>query len=135
MRGGPGWHAQLAGELVERCEDPCERGTGSRAVLVAVPPGRGVTTALGHLAAAADGDDVPVTLAKAATRHRITQFLGLDRFCGMTQLGLGVAGLSISGPPAAVGFPLAGDAAAGVGTAWGDSPWTAGAVRCSWSQR
>jgi hypothetical protein len=86
MRGGPGWHAQLAGELVEWCEDLCERGTGSRAVLVAVPPGREVTTALDHLAAA-------------------------------------------------VGFPLAGVAAAGAGTAWGDSPWAAVAVRCSWSQR
>jgi hypothetical protein len=129
MRGGPGWHAQLAGERVEWCEDLCERGTGSGVVLVAVPPGRGVTTALNHLAAAADGDDVPVTLvarisreepqrddhgvqaaavinrlAKAAARHRIAEFLGLDRFGGMTQLGLG-------------------------------SPWTAGAVRCSWSQR
>ena len=39
MGGGSGRHAELAGELVEWWEDLWQAHTGSRVVLVAVPPG------------------------------------------------------------------------------------------------
>ena len=119
----------------------------SRVVLAAVPPGWGRTTALDRLAAAAGADDAPVTLiaridgkdlqeegqgvqaaavidrlAGAATRHPVAEFLSLDRLGGTAQLGLGVAGLFISGPAAAIGFLLAGVTMAGAGKAWDDTP-------------
>jgi len=153
MRGGPGRHAQLAGELVEWWENLCERGTGKRVVLGAVPPAWGMPTALDHLAASADSDNAPVTLVariggeellgddhgvqaaavidrlvKAATWHRVAEFLGLDRFGGMTRLGLGVAGLFISGLAAAAGFLLARVAVAGAGKVWARIAGQDGAV-------
>ena len=62
MGGGSGRHAELAGELVEWWEDLWQAHTGSRVVLVAVPPGWGRTTVLDRLAEAAGADDAPVTL-------------------------------------------------------------------------
>jgi len=62
MWGGSGRQAKLAGELVEWWEDLWQRGTTSRVVLVAVPPGWGRTTVLHQLAEAAGADDAPVTL-------------------------------------------------------------------------
>jgi tetratricopeptide (TPR) repeat protein len=62
MGGESGRHAELAGELVEWWEDLCQAHTGSRVVLVAVPPGWGRTTVLDRLAEAAGADDAPVTL-------------------------------------------------------------------------
>jgi tetratricopeptide (TPR) repeat protein len=62
MGGGSGRHAELAGELVEWWEDLWQAHTGSRVVLVAVPPGWGRTTVLDRLAGAAGADDAPVTL-------------------------------------------------------------------------
>ena len=62
MGGGSGRHAELAGELVEWWEDLWQAHTGSRVVLVAVPPGWGRTTVLDRFAEAAGADDAPVTL-------------------------------------------------------------------------
>jgi hypothetical protein len=104
----------------------------SRVVLVAAPPRWGRTTVLDRLAEAAGADDAPDTLiaringqklpdgtgaqaqvlgnylAKAATRHPVAELLGLDRLGGITQMGLGVGGLFVSGLAAAVGFLVAG---------------------------
>jgi hypothetical protein len=118
----------------------------SRVVLVAVPPGWGRTTVLDRFAEAAGAHDAPVTLiaqingrqlpaevgvqaavlrdclAEAAKRHRAVQLLGLDRLGGITQLGIGVGGLFVSGLAAAVGFLVAGVAVGAAGKAWDDSP-------------
>jgi hypothetical protein len=146
MGTGVGRHAELAGELIEWWEDLCERRITSRVVLVEVPPGWGRSTALDHLAAAADRDDSPITLvirvnghelpdeiglqaavlqdclAAARSRHRVAELLGLDRFGGAAQVGLGIGGLFISGPAAGVGFLLAGVAVGAAGKAWDESP-------------
>ena len=145
MGVGSGRHAELAGELVEWWEDLWQRGTTSRVVLVAVPPGWGRTTVLDRLAKAAGADDAPVTLiaringqelpegagvqaavmrdclAEAAMRHRAAELLGLDRLGGITQLSVGVGALFVSGLAAAVGFLVAGVAVGAVGKAWDDS--------------
>ena len=146
VRGGSSRHAELAGELVEWWEDLWQRGMTSRVVLVAVPPGWGRSTVLDWLAEAAGADDVPVTLiaringrelpegigaqaavlrdclAEAGTRHRAAELLGLDRLGGVTQMGIGVGALFVSGLAAAVGFLVAGVAVGAVGKAWDDSP-------------
>jgi tetratricopeptide (TPR) repeat protein len=146
MEAGSGRHAELAAVLVEWWEGLWQRGMTSRVVLVAVPPGWGRTTVLDQLAEAACADDAPVTLiaringrelpdgagaqaavlrdclAGAGMRHPVAELLGLDRLGGMTQMGLGVGGLFVSGPAAAVGFLVAGVAVAAAGKAWDDSP-------------
>jgi tetratricopeptide (TPR) repeat protein len=146
MGGVSGRHAELARELVEWWEDLWQRGMTSRVVLVAAPPRWGRTTVLDRLAEAAGADDAPVTLiaringrelpdrpgaqaavlrdylAEAATRQPVTELLGLDRLGGITQMGLGVGGLFVSGLAAAVGFLVAGVAVAAAGKAWDDSP-------------
>jgi tetratricopeptide (TPR) repeat protein len=147
MLDGAGRHAELAGELVEWWEDLCQIRLGSRVVLVAVPPGWGRSTALDRLADAADADDAPVTLivrisgrelpaedaglqaamlrdrlAGASARHRAAELLGLDRLGGVAQLGLGIGGLFVSGPAAAIGFLVAGLAIGAAGQAWDGSP-------------
>jgi hypothetical protein len=134
MGGGSRRHAELAGELVEWWEDPWQRGMTSRVVLVAVPPGWGRTTVLKRLKKAAGAADAPVTLivrikgqklpekklvggqaaalrdrlAKAAMRHPVAELLGLDRLGGITQIGVGVGALFVSGLGTAVGFLVAG---------------------------
>jgi hypothetical protein len=114
MGGGPGRHAELAGELVEWWEDLWRRGMTSRVVLAAVPPGWGRTTALDQLTETASADDAPVTLigrisgqelpeetgvqaavlrdclAEIAARHRAAELLGVDRLGGAAQMGLAV---------------------------------------------
>ena len=136
MGGGSDRHAELADELVEWWEDLGQRGMTSRVVLVAVPPGWGRTTVLDRLAEAVGADDAPVTLiaringkkvlegggtqasilrdclAGATTRHRAAELLGLDRLGGITQMGVGVGALFVSGLGAAVGFLVAGVAVA-----------------------
>jgi hypothetical protein len=143
MRDGLGRHNELAGELVESWEDLWQRGTTSRVVLVAVPPGWGRTTVLNRLVEAADSDDAPVTLlarvnakelpgeagpqamvlreilAQAAMRHRVAELLGMDRLGGITQMGLGVGGLFVSGMAAAVGLLVMGVALSAAGKAVG----------------
>jgi hypothetical protein len=52
----------------------------------------------------------------------MAKFLGLDRFGGAVQLGLGAAGLFVSGLAAGVGFLVAGVVIAGAGKSWDDSP-------------
>jgi Tetratricopeptide repeat len=145
MWGGPGRHAGLTGELVEWWEELWQRGMTSRVVLVPVPPGWGRTTVLDRFVEAADADEAPVTLvaringrelpdgvgaqaavlrdclAEAATRHRAAALLGLDRLGGITQMGIGVGALFVSGLAAAVGFLVAGVAAGAAGKAWDDS--------------
>jgi hypothetical protein len=146
MRGGSGRHAELAGELGEWWEDLWQRGMGSRVVLVAVPPGWGRTTVLDEFEEALASDDAPVTLiarvngrelpgepgvqaavlrdclAASAARHRAAELLGLDRLGGITQLGLGVGGLFVSGLAGAAGFLIAGLAVGAAGKVWDDSP-------------
>ena len=148
MRSGSGRHAELAGELVEWWEDLWQRGMTSRVVLVAVPPGWGRTTVLDRLAEAAGADDAPVTLIaringrelpdetrpvrrrrccgiawpRRRTRHRAAELLGLDRLGGITQIGIGVGALFVSGLAAALGFLVAGVAVGAAGKAWDDSP-------------
>jgi Tetratricopeptide repeat len=146
MWGGPGRHAGLTGELVEWWEDLWQRGMTSRVVLVAVPPGWGRTTVLDRFVEAADAHEAPVTLvaringrelpdevgaqaavlrdclAAAAMRHREAELLGLDRLGGITQMGIGVGALFVSGLAAAVGFLVAGVAVGAAGKAWDDSP-------------
>ena len=46
---GPGWHAALMAELAEWWEDLWQARTGSRVLLVKVPPGWGVTDGAGPL--------------------------------------------------------------------------------------
>ena len=146
MRGGSRRHAELAKELNERLEDLWLRRATSRVVLAAVPPGWGRTTVLDQLTAAASADEAPVTLvsrvsgrelpdgpgtqavvlrgclAEMTERHRAAELLGLDRFGGITQVGLGVGGLFVSGLAATAGFLVAGMALGAAGKAWDDSP-------------
>lgn len=147
MHSGMGRHPALAGELAEWWEDLCQRGIGSRVVLVAVPSRWGRTTVLDSFAADIAGPgDGPVTLtaringklmpdeiglqaavlreclASIGVRHRSAELLGLDRLGGTAQLGLGVGGLFVSGMAAGVSFLLAGFAIGAAGKAWDDSP-------------
>jgi hypothetical protein len=63
MQEGASRHAALAAELTEWQEDLWRARTGSRVVLVAVPPGWGRTTVLDHFQAEiSDREDTPVTL-------------------------------------------------------------------------
>jgi hypothetical protein len=63
MVEGAGRQAELAVELSEWWEDLWQRHTGSRVVMVRVPPGWGRTTALNQFAAKIAGrEDAPVTL-------------------------------------------------------------------------
>ena len=48
--------------------------------------------------------------------------LGLDRLGGITQIGVGMGGLFVSGLAAAVGFLVAGVAVGAAGNAWDDTP-------------
>jgi hypothetical protein len=61
-------------------------------------------------------------LAEAGTRHRVAELLGLDRLGGITQIGLGVGALFVSGLAAAIGFLVVGVAVATAGKARDDSP-------------
>jgi hypothetical protein len=146
MRHGWSRHDDLTEELIETWEDLWQRGTTSRVVLAAVPPGWGRTAVLDQLAEAAGADDAPVTLlaringkelpgqpsaqaavvreclAEAAARHRVAELLGMDRLGGITQIGLGVRALFVSGLGAAVGFLVAGLELSAAGKAWDDSP-------------
>jgi hypothetical protein len=146
MMGVSSRHEEVPGELVEWWEDLCQRGMTSRVVLVAVPRGWGRTTVLDRLAAAVSADEAPVTLtariagkglpegrgaqaavlreclATAAARHRVAELLGLDRLGGITQLGLGVGGLFVSGRAVGAEFLAAGVALGVAGKLWDDRP-------------
>jgi hypothetical protein len=148
MMAGPGRHAELATELAEWWEDLWQAQTGSRVVLVSVPPGWGCTTVLDRFEAdITSRDDTPVVvtvrvngldlrdetigpqaeklracLAEVGSRHRAAELLGLDELSGQVQLGLGVGGLLFAGPAAGVSFLLAGLAVGAAGKAWDATP-------------
>jgi hypothetical protein len=61
-------------------------------------------------------------LAEETARHLAARLLGVDRLSGVTQMGLGVGGLFVSGLAAAVGFLVTGVAVGALGRAWDDSP-------------
>ena len=65
MGGGSARHAELAGELVEWWEDLWQAHTGSRVVLVAVPPGWGRTTVLRCLSSSGAASGVVAPSAEA----------------------------------------------------------------------
>jgi tetratricopeptide (TPR) repeat protein len=140
-----GGHAAVAAELIESWETLWKQGAGSQAVLLAVPPGWGRTTALESLAVATEWHGAPVTLvvpiagmalppdtglqarvvqdllAGAHVRHRAAELLGVDRAGGVLQLGLGVGGLFVSGLAATTSFLLAGMAANAGSRLWDGS--------------
>lgn len=140
-----GRQVKLAGELTSFWEGLREHGSCSRVVVVAAPPGWGRSAALDHFAqiaandgpvtlvARVNGRELPVEiglqaaalrecLADEAARHRAAERLGVDRLSGVTQMGLGVGGLFVSGLAAAVGFLVTGVAVGALGRAWDDSP-------------
>jgi hypothetical protein len=113
MSLGAGRHRAVAAELVEWWEDLAAE-IGSQVGLVAVPPGWGRSAVLREFAAAAGGDEGPVTLVTviegdlppgravqaAALREalasfgwepRVIRWLELDTAAGRVQLGLGLA--------------------------------------------
>src|SRR5216684_3834146 len=115
MSGESGRHEAVARELAEWWEDLCG-GTGSRVVLLAVPPAWGRSAVLDRFRAVVEDVDAPVTLLvgidgrmpgglavqavavreallTAAMRSRLAELLGLDAAAGRVQLGLGVGGL------------------------------------------
>jgi hypothetical protein len=145
MSLGVGRHRAVAEELAEWWEDVAEGGIGSQVVLVAVPPGWGRSAVLQHFAAAAGGDDGPVTLvvtiagdlppgravqAQAlrealtafSTEPRVIRLLELDTAAGRVQLGLGLAGLVVTGLAAVASLLVASLTVTAAGNVWDDSP-------------
>ena len=59
--------------------------------------------------------------SEARVEHRVAELLGVDRLGGVTQLGLGVAGLFVSPLAALVGLLLAGVGVGAAGKVWDDS--------------
>src|SRR5215467_7602197 len=133
MAGGSLRHQMLAEELAEWWEDLCLEQTGSRVVVVAVPPGWGRSEVLARFRAAAEDADGPVgvvvcpkgsglgravqaaelrsSLREAVSAGgRLSQVAGLldlDKAAGRVQLGLGLAGLFGSGMAAAASLLVA----------------------------
>ena len=145
MSLGAGRHRAVAGELVEWWEDLAEAGICSQVVLVAVPPGWGRSAVLREFAAAAGGDDGPVTLvaelsgdlppgravqakelrealAAFGSQPRVARLLDLDKAAGRVLLGLGLGGLLVSGLGAAASLLVASLAVTAAGNAWDGSP-------------
>jgi hypothetical protein len=138
-------HEAVLSELAEWWEDVSVGGIGSAVVLLAVPPGWGRSSVLDGLEGVAAGADGPVTLtvriggvpaggravqaqqlqqalAAPFTQPRIVKLLGLDSAAGEAQLGLGVAGLFVSGLAAALPLLLASLGVTAAGNAWDASP-------------
>jgi Tetratricopeptide repeat len=139
-------HALVLEELAECWEDLRVRQTGSRAVLVQVPPGWGRTFLLDRFAAFTQSEEGPIALQvriqgkslpaglgvqaqllrdllmEAGRSRRAAELLGVDRPGGVIQLGLGVGGLFVSGLAAAASVLLASIAVGTAGTVWDDSP-------------
>jgi hypothetical protein len=110
--------------------------------LFTAPPGWGRSHVLHEFAALTERDEGPITLlvqihgrslpedvgmqakllgdllSEATSRNRAAELIGVDRFSGKVQLGLGVGGLFASGLAAAVGFLLASVAVGAAGAAW-----------------
>jgi Tetratricopeptide repeat len=146
MGGGSVRHEVVLTELTEWWEDVSAGEIGSAVVLLAVPHGWGRSNVVDQLervaGMAADG---PVTLnvriggvpaagravqaqflqqmlAAPFTQPRIVKLLGLDSAAGEAQLGLGLAGLFVSGLAAAVPLLLASLAVTAAGNARDASP-------------
>lgn len=128
-------HDEALGELIEWWEDLHDCATGSQAVVLAVPTGWGRTEVLNKLASQIDVQidtkqhlgavirlwcgEAPEGLAlqvewlrrvldKHGISRHLSEALGLNRAEGVTELGLGAAGLLgvLSGAPeAAAGLP------------------------------
>jgi hypothetical protein len=145
MGGVSARHEAVLTELTEWWEDVSRGGIGSAVVLLAVSPGWGRSSVLDQLERVAADADGPVTLtvrigdvpaagravqaqllqqalAAPFTQARIVKLLGLDSAAGETQLGLGVAGLFVSGLAAALPLLLASLAVTAAGNAWDASP-------------
>ena len=146
MVGDSDRHAAVFDELVEWWQDLSHQEINSRAVLLPVPPRWGRTYLLNEFAAfVEDGEAVSIVVgvpgaalpdglglqalelrklfSEARVEHRIAELLGVDRLGGMTQLGLGVAGLTPFLSPLAtqVGLLLAGVSMGAAGKVWDDS--------------
>jgi hypothetical protein len=145
MSLGAGRHRAVAEELAKRWEDLAERGIGSQVVLVAVPQGWGRSAVLEQFAAAAGGEDGPVTLVAAISgdlppgravqarairealagfgeQPRVVRLLGLDTAAGRVQLGLGLGGLMASGLAEAASLLVASLAVTAAGNVWDGGP-------------
>ena len=142
--GGSDRHAAALDELVEWWQDLSRQEINSRAVLLPVPPRWGRTHLLNEFAAFVEDDEavsivvrVPGAalpdglglqalelrklFSEARVKHRVAELLGVDRLGGVTQLGLGVAGLFVSPLAALVGLLLAGVGVGAAGKVWDDS--------------
>ncbi len=139
-----GRHEAAARELAQWWEGVRQGGTGSRAVLLAVPPGWGRSTVLDQLAGAINRVDAPAALVVrmngralpdgpgpqaavlqtclmgAGVRQRAAEMLCQDQWRGTAPLRAG--SLFASSLAAALSFLLAGLAVAAVGMAGDDSP-------------
>ena len=145
MVGDPDRHAAALDELVEWWQDLSRQDISSRAVLLPVPRQWGGTHLLNKFAALVENDEAVsiVVLIPGASlsdelglqalelrklfsdahaRHRVAELLGADRLGGVTQLGLGLAGLFASPLASLVGLLLAGIGVGAVGKVWDDSP-------------
>ena len=144
MVGDSDRHAAALDELVEWWQDLARQEINSRAVLLPVPPRWGRTHLLNEFAAFVEDDEavsivvrVPGAalpdglglqalelrelFSEARVKHRVAELLGVDRLGGVTQLGLGVAGLFVSPLATLVGLLLAGVGVGAAGKVWDDS--------------
>ena len=147
-----GRHLAVLGELTEWWQDLWQRGIGSQVVLVCVPPGWGRSAVLEEFGAVVEDVDGPVTLVArvdgnfppgravqadalredllaAVRRSRVAGLLGVDSAAGRVALGLGVAGLFVSGLAAAASVLVGSLAVTAAGNAWGCQPGRGGG-RC-----
>jgi hypothetical protein len=145
MIWGEGAHDQVAEELAKWWQNLWDEHTGSRVVLVAVPPGWGRTTLLERFRQAAEDPAGPVGLvawisgqqgslaaqalsirealaAAAQRRPGLAGLLDLDRATGRILLGRGLAGLFISGMAATASLLAMSLAVTAAGNAWDASP-------------
>jgi tetratricopeptide (TPR) repeat protein len=137
-------HAATLDELTEWWQDLSGQEINSRAVLLPVPPRWGRTHLLNEFAAFVENDEavsivvrVPGAalpdglglqalelrklFSEARVKHRIAELLGVDRLGGVTQLGLGVAGLFASPLATLVGLLLASVGVSAASKVWDDS--------------
>lgn len=138
--------AGVVEDLANRWHELLEPVATSQVALLIVPTGWGRSYVLHEFAALIEHAEGPVTLlvqiggetltedagvqakllgdllSQAASRNRAAELIGVDRFSGKVQLGLGVAGLFVSGLAAAIGFLLSSVAVGVASTAWNTSP-------------
>lgn len=137
-------HTAALDELVEWWQDLARQQINSRAVLLPVPPRWGRTHLINEFTGLVEsrealsivvrvpGAALPEGLGLQAlelrklfsdvrVEHRVAELLGVDRLGGVTQLGLGVAGLFVSPLAALVGLLLTGIGVGAAGKVWDDS--------------